>query len=109
MHGRAITVAEHGLAHARRVSSRVGSARVLVLLAGECERVGDVARAGTYRAAAVEELRALGDRRTTAELLMTIVSPSRTLSRIPAPALTEARELASEIGWHEGLASGGES
>ncbi len=102
-HARALTVGEHALQHAHRVGSRLGSARIQVMLASECDRLNDADKAERYRAAAIAELRELGDRRSTAELLLAVVSTTRTLLRITPPSLaSEARTLASEVGWKEG-------
>jgi serine/threonine-protein kinase len=101
-HVRALQIGEHALAHARRVASRLGSARIQVMLAGECDRTGQGERATAYREAAIEELRALGDRRSTAELIISVVAPTRTLLRVVPPRLEEARTLAAEVGWAEG-------
>jgi len=56
-----------------------------------------------YRDAAVNEMRRLGDRRGTAELLLSGLSPTRTLVRVNPAQLREARELADEVGWSEGV------
>jgi serine/threonine-protein kinase len=101
-HARAVTIAEHALAHAQRVGSRLGSARIQVMLAGECDKLGLTERATFYRETAIDELRALGDRRSTAELILSVVSPTRTLLRITPPRVHEARALAAEVGWTEG-------
>jgi hypothetical protein len=101
-HQKALSIGEHALTHARRVASRLGSARIQVMLAAECDRVGETEKAASYRQAAIEELRQLGDRRSTAELILSVVAPSRTLLKITPPALHEARALAKEVGWTEG-------
>jgi eukaryotic-like serine/threonine-protein kinase len=108
-HARAVVVAEHALAHARRVGSRLGSARVQVTLASECDRLGQHEAAAAYREAAIDQLRALGDRRSTAELILSVVAPTRTLMRISPPVLQEARTLAAEVGWLEGAVVESES
>jgi tetratricopeptide (TPR) repeat protein len=100
----AVQLAERALVHARRIRSRIGSARVQTLLASFCEQVGDLRLADKYRQAAVSEMRRLGDRRGTAELLLSGVIPTRTLLRINPANLLEARELADEVGWVEGVA-----
>jgi tetratricopeptide (TPR) repeat protein len=100
----AVQLAERALVHARRIRSRIGSARVQTLLASFCEQVGDLRLADKYRQAAVGEMRRLGDRRGTAELLLSGVIPTRTLLRINPANLREARELADEVGWVEGVA-----
>ena len=45
----------------------------------------------------------MGDRRGTAELLLSGASSTSTMVRIEPNALREARELAKEIGWSEGV------
>jgi Protein kinase domain len=97
----AIQLGECALMHARRVKSRLGSARVQSFLASACDRAGQSSKAQRYRDAAVEEMRKLGDRRGTAELLLAGTSPTRTLPRI-GQNLDEARALADEVGWIEG-------
>jgi tetratricopeptide (TPR) repeat protein len=100
----AVQLAERALVHALRIRSRIGSARVQTLLASFCEQMGDLRLADKYRQAAVGEMRRLGDRRGTAELLLSGVVPTRTLLRINPANLREARELADEVGWVEGVA-----
>jgi hypothetical protein len=104
----AAELGEHALVHARRVRSRLGSARVQSFLASVCERVGQAAKAERYRQAAVDEMRKLGDRRGTAELLLSAVAPSKTLPRVSPQLLGEARDLAREIGWNEGASRAGD-
>jgi len=101
-HARALAIGEHALAHARRVASRLGSARIQVMLATECDRLGDPAKGHDFRQRAIDELRQLGDRRSTAELILSVVAPTRTLLRVAPPALHEARTLAKEVGWTDG-------
>ncbi len=98
---RAIQLGECALMHARRIKSRLGSARVQSFLASVCDRGGHVAKAQKYREQAVEEMRKLGDRRGTAELLLAGTSPTRNLPRL-SPHLDEAKQLADEVGWTEG-------
>jgi hypothetical protein len=90
------------LAQAQRVGARAGAARVQSLLASCHERLGNHMLAERHRRAAVDELRKMGDRRGTAELLLYGTGPGRTLMRISPEVLREARELASEVGWAEG-------
>lgn len=99
---RAVQLGELTLAHAQRVNARAGAARVQSLLAQCHDKLGDGVRADRHRRAAVEELRRMGDRRGTAELLLYGTSPGRTLMRISPEVLHEARELAHEVGWTEG-------
>ncbi|MGH7859642.1 MAG: hypothetical protein ACREQY_20135, partial [Candidatus Binatia bacterium] len=72
------------------------------ILAAECDRLGAIEKATQYRQNAIDELRQLGDRRSTAELILSVIAPTRTLLRITPPALHEARMLAKEVGWTEG-------
>ncbi len=103
-HQHAQRFGESALRHAKRVQSRVGSARVQTMLAAHFERLRDMSRAESYRQAAVDEMRRLGDRRGTAELLLHGVTPTRTIRRISPESLHEARVLAQEVGWEEGIA-----
>ena len=99
----AVELGEHALVHARRVQSRLGSARVQSFLASVCERAGQTAKAERYRQAAVDEMRRLGDRRGTAELLLSGSTPTRNVPRLSPQLLGEARDLAREVGWNEGV------
>jgi len=99
----AARMAEASLGHAHRVRSGVGVARARALLAELFESLGDLEAAQEHRDAAVEEMRRLGDRRGTAELLLAGSTATSTMVRIQPNALREARELATEIGWSEGI------
>lgn len=99
----AVHLAERALVHARRIRSRIGSARVQAVLASLYGQIGDLRLAEKYRQAAVNEMRRLGDRRGTAELLLSGMIPTRTLIRINPATLREARTLADEVGWVEGV------
>jgi tetratricopeptide (TPR) repeat protein len=99
---RAVELGEMTLAQAQRVGARAGAARVQSLLASCHERLGNHMLAERHRRSAVDELRKMGDRRGTAELLLYGTGPGRTLMRISPEVLKEARELASEVGWTEG-------
>ena len=100
---KARAMANATLAQSRRARSGVGAARAQSLLAELCEAAGQYDEAAAFRRAAVDQMRRLGDRRGTAELLLAGSSPTSTMMRIQASSLREARELAREIGWHEGL------
>jgi tetratricopeptide (TPR) repeat protein len=93
----AIVVAQHALRHALRAHSAVGRGRVNTLLASLYEAEGDLAAAERHRSAAIEEMRLLGDRRTTAELLMAAANTGQ--MRVNFDGLEEAQVLAAEIGW----------
>lgn len=97
---RALRLAEAALFHAQRVRSRLGIARVQQLLAQLCDKSGLSNKAERYRAAAIAEMRELGDRRATAELLLSD-TPSRSALVLPS-RLGDAMQLTKEIGWTEG-------
>lgn len=97
---RALRLAEAALFHAQRVRSRLGAARVQQLLAALCDKAGLAGKAERYRAAAINEMRTLGDRRATAELLL---SDTPTKSALVVPGrISDAMQLTKEIGWTEG-------
>ncbi|RMH38755.1 MAG: hypothetical protein D6689_18715 [Deltaproteobacteria bacterium] len=98
----AIAAAEHALRHAERARSAIGRARCQALLADLFELAHDYDAAARHREMAVEAMRRIGDRRGTAELLLAGASATRSMLRIRADAMREARELAREIGWREG-------
>ncbi|MBA3455700.1 MAG: protein kinase [Deltaproteobacteria bacterium] len=97
---RALRLAEAALFHAQRVRSRLGAARVQQLLATLCDKAGLAGKAERYRAAAINEMRTLGDRRATAELLLND-TPARSAVVVPG-RLNDAMQLSKEIGWAEG-------
>jgi eukaryotic-like serine/threonine-protein kinase len=97
----ALRLAEAALAHAQRAKSRPGSARVQALLAVLCEQSRLSGKADRYRQGAIEQMRELGDRRTTSELLLTLALDA---GKGATPAqLEEAATLAGEIGWADGM------
>jgi serine/threonine-protein kinase len=98
---RALRLAEAALFHAQRVRSRLGGARVQQLLAQLCEKAGLGGKAERYRQAAITEMRNLGDRRATAELLLNDM-PARQAVIVGRPATDDAMQLTKEIGWVEG-------
>lgn len=97
---RALRLAESALFHAQRVRSRLGAARVQTLLANLCDKAGLGGKAERYRQAAIHEMRNLGDRRATAELLLT-ETPSRG-AVVMQGRFQDAMQLTKEIGWAEG-------
>jgi hypothetical protein len=82
------------------VRSRLGAARVQHLLAQLCDKAGLGGKADRYRQGAINEMRNLGDRRTTAELLLND-APTRSAIVVPS-RLDDAMQLTKEIGWTEG-------
>lgn len=98
---KALRIAEAALYHAQRVGSRLGAARVQQLLAQLCDKAGLTSKAERYRKQAIAEMRNLGDRRTTAELLLIDV-PARAAQVMGRNPVEDAVELTKEIGWTEG-------
>jgi serine/threonine-protein kinase len=100
-HRRAAELAEIALLQAQRTGARVGAARAQSLLAGAYERLGKRELAAEHRRAAVNELRRMGDRRGTAELLLHANRSGGSLLRIDPASMREALQLAYESGWTE--------
>ena len=98
-HRRTAELAEVALLQAQRVAARVGAARAQSLLAGAYERLGKRDLAAEHRRAAVTELRRMGDRRGTAELLLHATGTGGSLLRIDPASMREALQLAYESGW----------
>ncbi|MDQ3365706.1 MAG: protein kinase [Myxococcota bacterium] len=96
---KALRLAEAALFHAQRVRSRLGAARVQQLLAQLCDKAGLGGKAERYRLAAINEMRSLGDRRATAELLLND-TPAK--SAVIVNRMEDAMQLTKEIGWAEG-------
>jgi hypothetical protein len=100
-----LELAEAALAQAKRADSFVGAARAHALLGDVLAALGRRSEASPHRVAAIEHMRSLGDRRTTAELLLALAredvatgAPDRARAR-----LLEAAELAQALEWSEGL------
>jgi hypothetical protein len=94
----------HALRHAERVDAPVGRGRAHTFLAEVNDMLGDGADAVEHRRLAVAELKRVGDRRTTAELLIALADDRNAASAVDAKAwLREADTLAAEIGWQEGV------
>ena len=98
---KALRLAEAALFHAQRVRSRLGAARVQQLLAALCEKTGLGGKADRYRLAAIAEMRNLGDRRATAELLLND-TPAKSAAVVLPSRIQDAMQLTKEIGWVEG-------
>jgi serine/threonine-protein kinase len=104
----ALRYAEHALAHAQRVGSPVGAARTHALLGDVLTAAGRAGEAATHRVEAIEFMRSLGDRRSTAELLFVLASCDLA-SGAPDQArvrLIEARDLAAALEWKDGVTRG---
>jgi tetratricopeptide (TPR) repeat protein len=101
-------IASEALVQAERSRSKQACGRLYSLLARIAEVSGDVERARDYRARAIDQMRSLGDRLSTAELLL---ANARTASQgedagassRTKEAQKKAYELAREIGWEEGM------
>ncbi|HJZ85150.1 MAG TPA: hypothetical protein VKN99_08285, partial [Polyangia bacterium] len=102
----ALAVAKHALRHARRVRSLVGEARVHTLLGLLYDAGREPKPAADHRAEALALMRRLGDRRSTAELLLadaqTVLQRSG-MRRDTLMRLQEASQLAAQVGWREGV------
>ena len=98
---KALRLAEAALFHAQRIGSRLGGARVQQLLAQLCDKAGLTGKAERYRQQAISEMRSLGDRRATAELLLNDM-PARTARVMTSRSIDDAMQLTKEIGWVEG-------
>ena len=70
------------------------------MLALLCDKTGLSGKAERYRQAAINEMRSLGDRRATAEMLLND-TPARSAIVVPS-RLDDAMQLTKEIGWTEG-------
>jgi serine/threonine-protein kinase len=96
----ATRASETALRSARALHSLVGEARSLELLAEIRDALGNAKLAEEHRRAAVDVMRRLGDRRSTAKLLV------RSAAGVKSPQaealLREARELAIAVEWDEG-------
>jgi hypothetical protein len=97
---RALRLAEAALFHAQRVRSRLGAARVQHLLAQLCDKTGLGGKAERYRQAAITEMRSLGDRRATAELLLNDAAAKPAV--VMSTRMDDSAQLTKEIGWSEG-------
>jgi tetratricopeptide (TPR) repeat protein len=100
----ALDHAAAALMQAERVRSPIGTARTHSLLGtvlGECGRRDESVR---YRERAVGLLRALGDRRSTAELLLGLAGDDLAAGRTESARdrLLQALELAQAVEWLDG-------
>ncbi|MCP4446904.1 MAG: protein kinase [Myxococcales bacterium] len=100
---RAIEIGKHAARLAHASNSAVGTARSYATLAGLHEETGQLDKAQGFRRRAIDDMRELGDRRTTAELLLAESRPTQTVRRITPASVREARVLAEEVGWDEGV------
>jgi len=93
----------HALRHAERVESAIGRAHAHALLGEVHGLLGQVTQAVEARRQATGEMRKMGDRRSTAELLIKLADP-RLLPAGDARAwLREASTLSDQVAWVEGV------
>ncbi|MBI5479901.1 MAG: hypothetical protein HY906_13635 [Deltaproteobacteria bacterium] len=97
--------AEAALLQADRVGSHLGAARAHTLLGDAYRALGRNTDAATQRVKAVEWMRRLGDRRSTAELLWALAkedlaagAPDRAREK-----LVEVRDLSDAVEWRDGV------
>jgi serine/threonine-protein kinase len=109
-------IARASLRQAERSGTTTGQGRLHALLASIVETAGQPLKALTHRAHALDHMRRLGDRRSTAELLIACaritgeITPAALPAGAPAggaetqrKAMQLAHDLAKEIGWAEGV------
>jgi serine/threonine-protein kinase len=100
---KAVGLARLALKNALVAGSAAGPGRARATLAAIYDALGERENADNFRRRAIEDMRAMGDRRATAELLLAASRPSTTVHRIAPAAIREARLLAEEVGWNEGV------
>ena len=93
------------LEQAKHTNTASALGRLSALLAHIYESMEEPVRALRYRRKAIEKLRQLGDRKSTAELL---IDSAGITAKLDMPAkqaenLEMAAQLASEVGWDEGI------
>jgi len=94
----AARMGEASLKRAEAKASTVGQARIRGFLAGVYRDLGDSAREQLHRERALRDLRNLGDRRGTAELLLAASRPTLDIGRTGADLIGEAEALVGELG-----------
>lgn len=100
---KALQIVQHAVRLAEEAESTLGVARSHATLASILEAIGDSSKAQSYRQRAIDDMRKLGDRRRTAELLLTGSLPTQKIGRINPASAQEAQMLAEEVGWDEGV------
>ncbi len=92
-----------GLKHADRAGGPLARARSHAFLGAVHHALGRLQHAAEHRRSAADEMRRVGDRRSTAELLLVLADP-QAVSAVDARAwLKEADALSNQIGWQEGV------
>jgi len=102
--------AQLALAAATRSGNAHARGRISALLAQICEESGERSQALRHRSNAIDAMKALGDRRSTAELLIATAKTQGNGASGKAPdasnadiALRLAHKLAVEVGWDAGV------
>jgi eukaryotic-like serine/threonine-protein kinase len=98
----AVATAQHALRHAERLGLALARARVRTFLAEAFDAARKPSEAAEQRRLAADELRKSGDRRGTAELLITLAEANRS-DKAAAAWVEEAESLATQLGWQEGV------
>jgi serine/threonine-protein kinase len=96
-------LASQALRLAKLVGRPVARARAHALLGQVHDGLHQIKEAARHRRAAVDEMRLVGDRRATAELLLTLAEPNLGNRADAKQWLEEAAALSDEIGWREGV------
>jgi tetratricopeptide (TPR) repeat protein len=91
------------LRHADRVGSTLARARVHAFLGLVHHALGKAQNATEHRRQAVGEMRQVGDRRSTAELLLMLADPQAVPKPDARAWLKEADQLSAQVGWNEGV------
>jgi serine/threonine-protein kinase len=99
----AVRLAGHALRHAERTQSPLAKARVHAFLGLLPQGAAREQQAVAHRRAAIDVLRRVGDRRSTAELLIALADPSEINVSDVRAYLLEADALANQVGWNEGV------
>ncbi len=94
----AARMGEASLKRAEANASAVGQARVRGFLAGVYRDLGDATREKVHRERALRDLRNLGDRRGTAEMLLAAAKPTLDIGRSSPDLIGEAEALVGELG-----------
>ena len=105
----ALLTAKSSLALTQRSHSKHAQGRLSAMLARICEAAGERGAALRHRSNAIDALRSVGDRRSTAELLIETAKSSiastknSVLESDSKSTMRLARKLALEVGWNEGV------
>jgi len=101
----ALRFGDGALRHARRVRSPVGQARAHELLADIHGTAGRGPESAGHRMEAIDAMRSLGDRQSTAKLLLDLAGAEITVGAADRarPRLAEALGLAEAVEWAEGV------